>query len=123
MPMSVRILCKAIEMLILKKFPATSRTIVLIAVSNFLFTTWLLPEIYYQDKVVASGVINEDHNRNAVLVQQLIQRILRGEYLTQDVVYKKEVNKIIRSLHDSVENYIEEVLNISEHQVKRLIDK
>jgi hypothetical protein len=43
--------------------------------------------------------------------------------LTQDVVYKKEVNKIIRSLHDSVENYIEEVLNISEHQVKRLIDK
>ena len=72
---------------------------------------------------MASGIINEDHNKNALIVQQMLQRVIRGEYLTQDVLYKRETNKIIRSLHTSVENYIEEVLNVSEVQVRRLLDK
>jgi|JI6StandDraft_1071083.scaffolds.fasta_scaffold06097_9 hypothetical protein len=89
MPMSVRVLCKAIELLVLRRFPSTNRTVVLLAVGNFLFSAWLLPEVCYQDKVIASGIISEDNNKNAVVVQQMLQRVIRGEYLTQDVPYKR----------------------------------
>lgn len=77
-PASIRVLCKAIEILILRKFPSTNRPVILMAVGNFLFFTWLLPEMYYQDKVVATGIVSDEHNKNALLIQQMIQRVLRG---------------------------------------------
>lgn len=89
MPMSIRVLCKAIELLVMRRFPATNRTLMLVAVGNFLFSSWLLPEIVFQEKMLASGLVGEDHNKSAKVVQDMLQRVIRGEYLTQDVPYKR----------------------------------
>lgn len=62
----------------MKRFPSTNRTIVLQSVASFLFAAWMLPEIYYEDKILVSGIISDDHKKNALEIQQMLQRVIRG---------------------------------------------
>lgn len=50
-------------------------------------------------------------------------RVVQADYYKNDVIYYRSGNDIIKTLHGSVENYLEEILNTSNQQVLKLIDK
>lgn len=58
MPMSIRLICKIIEQILLKNNKDIKRQDILNCVANFLFKTWILPELRFHDKILAIGLIN-----------------------------------------------------------------
>ena len=121
MPASIRLICKLIEQILLRNNAELTRAEVLRCVSNFLFKTWLLPELRFHDKILAIGLINEVKEKNLEFVQEMITRILNGVEAVKDRPFKAEINNIARTLKRSVDNYLEEILKCGANKVENLL--
>ena len=116
-------MCKIIEQILVKRDQRIDRKEVFQCVGKFLFKTWLLPELKYQDKAMAVGLIHNNNTKNAEIVQEMILKIVNGDMIEKERPYREEVNRIITQLKQSVDNYLEEILKVDLKKVENLMGK
>ncbi|CAD8056666.1 unnamed protein product [Paramecium sonneborni] len=120
-PQGIRIICKMIQISILKKFPDATEQQIQDNIFSFLFNVWLIPQLVFPKQYSSFKYIREDHEATVSQIHTIIKKMIRNQKYNEDPQYNR-LNQYMSDLQPSLKEYLQEILNLCPDSVNAIIN-
>ncbi|CAK58383.1 unnamed protein product (macronuclear) [Paramecium tetraurelia] len=120
-PQGIRIICKMIQITILKKFPDATEQQIQENIFSFLFNVWLIPQLVFPKQYSSFKYIREDHENTVQQIHTIIKKMIKNQKYNDDPQYNR-LNQYMQDLQPSLKDYLQEILNLCPDSVSAIIN-